>query len=95
MNFSPRCSEANKGTPASYVWWYRGVRNWVAMAEMDYDSIHATASKRLCTLHAMTEECAEVLASGGSVPSVEAKEIFLSRLPFVLASGAFKTEWKT
>ncbi|KAL8430564.1 hypothetical protein Efla_000509 [Eimeria flavescens] len=46
-------------------------------------------------LDAMAEEFAGILRHGESVPSAEAKGIFLSRLPYELAPRAFKTELKT
>ncbi|KAL8426775.1 hypothetical protein Efla_003369 [Eimeria flavescens] len=49
MDSSPQYGGANRGTPLSMLDG-TGVRNWVAMAEMYYDSIHAAANKRLLAM---------------------------------------------
>ncbi|KAL8439641.1 hypothetical protein Efla_004549 [Eimeria flavescens] len=131
-----------------------GVRNRVVMAQMYFDSLRETATRRLSTasylvtekafshwgmllidfseevpkswddmtamlpsrfsttsaaatiaqwkgvepngdLEATAEEFAAIFANGESVPSAQAKEIFLSRIPYELASRQFKTELKT
>ncbi|KAL8428443.1 hypothetical protein Efla_003259 [Eimeria flavescens] len=84
--FSPQCGGANKGTPLP-MFDETGVRHWVAMAEMYYDSIQGAASKRLpMTRHHFTgkefSHCGMLLIDASEeVPKSwdDMKEMLLSR----------------